>query len=73
MAKTKRYVNDMSPIKGEHLTKLMLRHSVSQVALQRKSQLPMETVVKAMKGADMSNALYDGLIKAVEEIASADT
>lgn len=73
MAKPKaKYVNEFAPMKSGALVKLMIKHSVSTGALQRKSQLPIATVEKAMRGADMSNALYDGLIKAVEEIGNAD-
>lgn len=72
MAKVKKYVNEFAPMKSLALVKLMVKHSVSIGALQRKSQLPIATVEKALRGADMSNALYDGLIKAVEEIANAD-
>lgn len=71
MAKTKKYMNEFAPAKSSALVRIMLRASVSPVALQRKSQLPMQTVEKALKGADMSNTIYDGLIKAVEEIENA--
>lgn len=70
--KPKAYVNEFAPMKSSALIKAMLAASVSPQALQRKSQLPMQTVEKAMKAADMSNAIYDGLIKAVEEIRHAD-
>lgn len=72
MAPPRVYKNAEAKDLSDRLVRDMVRYCVSPTALQRKTQLPAETVKKAITAADMSSAIYEGLLQALEEIRNAD-
>ncbi len=72
MARAKKPVNVEAQQKSDELVKLMVKNSISARALQQKSGFPMDTVIKAVKGEDLSSLVYDGILNALQEIANAD-
>lgn len=47
--------------RGNRMTKLMIAAGFNEKELARKSGLPLQTVLKALKGAEMSEVIYYGL------------
>ena len=63
---------DLCKAFSDEIVRKMVLYCISEAALQRRSNLPMVTIRRAINGSPMSPAIYQGLLSNLEEIRNAD-